>query len=108
MLHAPGHAQQPEHVKRHEGDVEADKPKPEGDLAQALIQVEAEGFGKPIAYNPAKAPNNTPPMMTLWKCATRNRLLCSTKSAGGMASSTPVMPPITKVTMKPMAQSMGS
>ena len=38
-------------------------------------------------------------MMTLWKCATRNRLLCSTKSAGGTASNTPVMPPSTKVTM---------
>src|SRR6266850_28527 len=41
-------------------------------------------------------------MMTLWKCATRKRLLWSTKSAGGTASSTPVMPPITKVTMKPI------
>ncbi|KAG1313302.1 hypothetical protein G6F62_014108 [Rhizopus arrhizus] len=28
-------------------------------------------------------------MMTLWKCAIRNRLLCSTKSAPGTASSTP-------------------
>ncbi len=46
-------------------------------------------------------------MITLWKCATRKRLLCSRKSAGGTASSTPVMPPITKVTMKPMAQSRG-
>ena len=47
-------------------------------------------------------------MITLWKWATRNRLLCSTKSAGGTASSTPVMPPMTKVTMKPMVQSIGS
>ena len=46
-------------------------------------------------------------MMTLWKWATRNRLLCSTKSAGGTASSTPVMPPITKVTMKPSDHSIG-
>jgi hypothetical protein len=46
-------------------------------------------------------------MMTLWKCATRNRLLCSTKSAGGTASSTPVMPPITKVTRKPNDHSIG-
>jgi hypothetical protein len=29
---------------------------------------------------PAIAPNSTPPMITLWKCAIRNRLLCSTKS----------------------------
>ncbi len=38
----------------------------------------------------------------LWKCATRKVVLCIRKSAGGIASSTPVMPPITKVTMKPM------
>jgi len=57
---------------------------------------------------PAKMPNTTPPMITLWKCAIRNRLLCSTKSAAGTASSTPVMPPITKVTMKPTVHSIGS
>ena len=47
-------------------------------------------------------------MTTLWKCATRNSELCSTKSAGGTASSTPVMPPITKVTMKPSDHSIGT
>ena len=52
-------------------------------------------------------PNTTPPMMTLWKCATRNTLLWSTKSTGGTASSTPVRPPMTKVTMKPTANSIG-
>ncbi|MNT46729.1 hypothetical protein D3C72_1833960 [compost metagenome] len=41
-------------------------------------------------------------MITLWKWATRNRLLCRTKSAGGTASSTPVMPPTANVTIKPM------
>src|SRR6267378_84815 len=46
-------------------------------------------------------------MITLWKCATRNMLLCSTKSTGGTASKTPVMPPITKVTTKPTANSTG-
>ena len=46
-------------------------------------------------------------MITLWKCATRNRLLCSTKSAGGTASSTPVMPPMMNVTMKPSDHSIG-
>ena len=51
--------------------------------------------------------NTTPPMMTLWKCAIRNRLLCSTKSTGGMDINTPVMPPIVKVTMKPMVHRTG-
>src|SRR3954451_25212132 len=58
-------------------------------------------------WTPASNPNSTPPMMTLWKCATRNRLLCSTKSAGGTASSTPVIPPSTNVTMKPIDHSIG-
>ena len=57
---------------------------------------------------PASMPNSTPPMMTLWKWAIRNSELCSTKSAGGTASSTPVMPPMTKVTMKPIVQSIGT
>ena len=47
-------------------------------------------------------------MITLWKCAIRNRLLCSTKSAGGTASITPVMPPMMKVHMKPTAHIIGS
>src|ERR1700716_3470523 len=47
-------------------------------------------------------------MITLWKCATRNRLLCSTKSAGGTASSTPVMPPMMNVTMKPIDHNSGA
>ena len=42
-------------------------------------------------------------MITLWKWATRNRLLWTTKSTGGIASSTPVSPPITKVSMNPIA-----
>ncbi len=46
-------------------------------------------------------------MMTLWKCATRNRLLCSRKSAGGIAKSTPVSPPNRNVTMKPTDHSIG-
>src|SRR3546814_20129488 len=47
-------------------------------------------------------------MMTLWKCATRNSELWSTKSAGGTASSTPVMPPTTKVSMKATVHIIGS
>src|SRR3546814_19827127 len=47
-------------------------------------------------------------MITLWKCAIRNSELCSTKSAGGTASSTPVMPPTVKVSMKATAHIIGS
>ena len=46
-------------------------------------------------------------MMTLWKWAIRNSELCSTKSAGGTASSTPVMPPMTKVIMKAIDHIIG-
>ena len=45
--------------------------------------------------------------MTLWKWAMRNRLLCSTKSAPGTASSTPVIPPMEKVMRKPRVQRIG-
>ncbi len=47
-------------------------------------------------------------MITLWKWATRNSELWSRKSAGGTASSTPVIPPITKVTMKPIDHRIGT
>ena len=47
-------------------------------------------------------------MMTLWKWAIRNSELCRTKSAGGTASSTPVMPPITNVSMKATSHIIGS
>ena len=47
-------------------------------------------------------------MMTLWKCATRKSELCSTKSAGGTASITPVMPPMAKVSMKATVHIIGS
>ena len=107
MLHPPGHAHQAEHVQRHEGDVEPHEPEPESRLAQALVQAEAEGLGEPVGVAGEGCRTAPPPMITLWKWATRNRLLCSTKSAGGTASSTPVIPPIRKVTMKPTAHSMG-
>ena len=42
----------------------------------------------------------------LWKCATRNRELCTAKSTGGFARITPVSPPITKVTRNMMENSM--
>ena len=47
-------------------------------------------------------------MITLWKCATRNRLLCSRKSAGATDSITPVMPPMVKVNRKPIVHSIGT
>src|SRR6185312_4709763 len=56
----------------------------------------------------ANTPNTTPPMITLWKCAIRNRLLCSMKSAGATDSITPVMPPMVKVNRKPIVHSIGT
>ena len=47
-------------------------------------------------------------MITWWKCATRNKLLWTMKSTGGMASNTPVSPPITKVSMNPINQYIGT
>ena len=38
--------------------------------------------------------------MTLWKCATKNKLLCNWKSTAGNDINTPVIPPIVKVEIK--------
>src|SRR5205823_776407 len=48
MLHPPRPAPQAEHVERHESEVKADEPAPENGLAEALVEGEAEGFGKPV------------------------------------------------------------
>src|SRR3979490_1469928 len=76
-------------------------------LPQRSSRVKPNALGNQ-QLKPASTPNTTPPMMTLWKCATRNRLLCSWKSAGGTAISTPVMPPMTNVTMNPIDHRTGT
>ncbi len=48
VLHAARHALEPEHVERHEGDVEASHPEPEGGLAEPLVELEAERLREPI------------------------------------------------------------
>ena len=42
LIQATGHAHETKHVQRHERQEEADKPAPEGVLAQALIELESE------------------------------------------------------------------
>src|ERR1700691_5462062 len=74
-------------------------------LPQNSSSVKPNTFGNQKLM-PAKQPNTTPPMITLWQCATRNSLLCSRKSAPGTASNTPVMPPTAKVTMKPIVHNV--
>src|SRR5262249_10511786 len=103
---APRHAEQAGHIERHEHHVKAKERKPERGLAPTFVQLEAERLGEPVG-DAGKAANTTPAMMTLWKWATRNRLLCSKKSAGGTARSTPVRPPIVNVTRNPNDHSIG-
>ncbi len=45
--------------------------------------------------------------MTMWKWATTNMVSDSGTSTTALPRNRPVMPPFTKVTMKPMANSMG-
>src|SRR5262245_38414430 len=75
-------------------------------LPHPSCSVNPKALGNQYAY-PANAPNTTPPMMTLWKCATRNALLWSTKSTGGTANRTPVRPPRTNVIMNATNQTIG-
>src|SRR5262249_36580470 len=49
VLHPPRRAPEAEHVKRHEGQVEADEPAPENRLAEALVEREAESLREPIS-----------------------------------------------------------
>src|SRR5262249_23758507 len=55
MLHAPRHAEESHGIKRHERDVEADQPKPEGSLAPAFMKAEAEGFREPVGVSGERA-----------------------------------------------------
>ena len=74
--------------------------------APTFVEPEAERLGESIIIARHRAEQHAP-MMTLWKCAIRNRMVWSWKLVGGTAISTPVMPPITKVTMKPMDHRTG-
>src|SRR5690348_18174567 len=56
---------------------------------------------------PAKMPKSATPTIIVWKCAIRNKLLCTWKSAGGDAMSTPAMPPSMKVQANPINQYIG-
>ena len=44
VLHPPRRTHQAQRVERHEGEVEAEEPAPEDRLAEALIELEAEGL----------------------------------------------------------------
>src|ERR1700679_2978853 len=48
MLHAPCHAHQAEHVKRHERNIEADEPAPERCLPPTFIERKTERLWEPI------------------------------------------------------------
>src|SRR4029077_3072857 len=48
IWHPPRHAEETHGIERHEGDVEADQPEPEGSLAPAFMQAEAERFREPV------------------------------------------------------------
>ena len=45
MLHAPGRAHQPQRIERHEGEIEADQPAPEGGLAEPSSSVKPKALG---------------------------------------------------------------
>ncbi len=52
-------------------------------------------------------PNTTPPMITKWKWAIRNKLLWIWKSAAGIDMRTPAIPPNVKMTINPKNQYIG-
>src|SRR5690606_30799803 len=48
-LHTTHGTKEAQCVERHEGEIEADQPAPEGALAPFFIQLEAERFREPVA-----------------------------------------------------------
>src|SRR5215813_4985150 len=48
MLQAPRRTHEPEHVERHEGQIETDQPAPECGLPPALHEPEAESLREPV------------------------------------------------------------
>ncbi|EMH73405.1 hypothetical protein EHI8A_167850 [Entamoeba histolytica HM-1:IMSS-B] len=50
VVQTTGHAHEAQHVQRHEGDIEADQPAPEGLLIQLLVQLEAEDLREPVDH----------------------------------------------------------
>src|SRR4051794_4182456 len=107
MLHTPGHAHQAQHVERHEREIEADQPAPERGLAPAFVEREAERLGKPISVACHHAEHDAADDDVV-EMRHQEQAVVQLEIGGGTAISTPVMPPMTNVTMKPSDHSTGT
>src|SRR5882757_11011543 len=48
MIQTPCHAHEAKHIERQEGEVETHQPKPEGALAEFLVELETKGLREPV------------------------------------------------------------
>src|SRR5262249_7302545 len=48
VLQASGHAHQPQLIKGHEGEIEADEPAPKAGIAPSFVEGKPKGLGEPI------------------------------------------------------------
>ena len=106
MLQPTRHAEETENIERHESDVETHECEPERRLAPTFVQAEPERLGKPIgdAGHHGEHDARHDHMVEM---RDKKHAVVQEKSAGGTASSTPVIPPVMKVSMKPSDHSIG-
>jgi len=88
--------------------VKADQPAPECRLPEPFVKLETERLGKPVGVAGERAEQHAADDDVVEMPRPGNRLLCSTKATGGHPPiSTPVMPPMMNVTMKPIDHNSG-
>jgi hypothetical protein len=83
---------QAQRVQRHEGQVEADQPAPERDLAPELVQREAEHLREPERHGRQAAEHHAADDHVV-EVGDQEQAVVQHEVRAGTASSTPVMPP---------------
>jgi hypothetical protein len=87
-------------TKRHESGVEAEQLAPERRLAGAFVKVETKSLGEPVGVARECAEQNASDEDVM-EVRNQEQAVVEHEVVGGTASSTPVMPPVMNVTVKP-------
>ena len=107
MPQAPRHAHETEDVKRHEGNVKAGDPEPEGVAAITFVQCKTENFREPIVH-PGEQTEQNPADQHVMKMCNEEQAVMQHIIVAGIARITPLMPPMVKVMMKPRVHNTGT
>lgn len=105
LAQTTGHTHEAQHVQRHKCYEEANDPEPERAFTPFLVQREAERFWPPVGYASEAAEDHATDDNVM-EVRNQEQTVVQNEVSTGTASSTPVIPPTEKVTMKPMVHSM--